>query len=108
VPTVEVVFTALDAEAKKWRDLAPVMAAASKTAQDLILTPGAFFAGTDLVSMITLTPAYDNLKDLVVKMCNEAAAEYGQLEQAMVRAKEQYQRVDGDAARNLSVPIFGT
>ena len=108
MPTVQVVYDALDAEAKKWKDLAPVMSAASSTAQELDLPHSAFFAGTDLVSMILLKPVYDQLQDLVSRLCSEAATEYQQLEQAMIRAKQQYQQVDGDAERMLSAPVFGS
>jgi hypothetical protein len=108
VPTVEVVLDALDAEARKWGEIKPVMDKAKTTVEGIILTPGAFFAGTDLISMILLLPSYNLIKDAVAKLSGGAATEFGQLQEAMVRAKGEYQRVDGASAQVLSKPIFGT
>lgn len=105
---VKAVSEAFDAEAKKWRELKPVMDAAAKTANDVVLTPGAFFAGTDIAAPALQLVSYNNLKDKVHELCTQAATEYGQLEQAMIRAKNEYIRVDGDAARLLSLPVFGS
>jgi hypothetical protein len=107
VTVVKAVSDAFDAEAKKWRDLKPVMDNAAKSANDIVLTPGAFFAGTDITAPLLQLVSYDNLKDKVHALCTQAAAEYSQLEQAMIRAKNEYIRVDGDAAKLLSPPIFG-
>lgn len=107
MPTVQVVFDALDAEAKKWNDLKPVMADAATAADDIVLTHLAFFAGTDIVSPVVLTGVHNDLKDKVHTLCGQAVTEYGQLHDAMIRAKELYRQTDGDAARNVSVPVFG-
>lgn len=104
---VKVVSDALDAEAKKWGDLKPVMDTAAKSVDDIILTSGAFFAGTDIVAPIVLLDVYNQLKNRVHQLSQEAATEWGQLEQALIRAKNEYHRVDGDSSKVMSVPVFG-
>ncbi|MFG1603159.1 hypothetical protein [Actinoplanes sp. NPDC049265] len=102
---VKLVRDALLDEAAKWRKLSDDMGTVKAGLGDLALYVSAFFAG-DAVTAQMGKGAYDPVLTLVQKLAGEAETEFDQIAEALKRAHDDYDAVEGKNATDLS-KIYG-
>lgn len=102
---VKIVRDALLDEAEKWRKLSLDMAGVKNGISDLALYVTAFFCGPIATAQMAKN-AYDPTLALVQKHATEAEQEFLQINEALKRAHDDYDAVEGKNATDLS-KIYG-
>ena len=102
---INVVYSAFDAEAQKWRDLAAVMSTSYGRAGALWLNGSAFFCGNPATAYV-LSEAYNGIHDLVKTLLTDAEEEFYQLADALIIARDLYDESDRTSAAAF-VKIYG-
>ena len=103
---LKIVRDALLDEAAKWQKLSEDMAQVKTGISELALYVTAFFAGPAATAVLAKN-AYDPVLTLVQKHATEAEAEFIQIGEALKRAHDDYDAVEGKNTTDLS-KIYGS
>ncbi|BCJ50712.1 hypothetical protein Asp14428_21870 [Actinoplanes sp. NBRC 14428] len=102
---LQVVKDALLDEAAKWTRLSDDMKQVKADLDGLELQTTAFFTNNPVTAQMAKS-AYDGVWRLMGKLAGEAAEEFFQINEALRRAHDDYEAVDGKSAMDLS-KIYG-
>lgn len=102
---LQVVREALLDEADKWSKLSDDMKQVKTDLDRLELQVTAFFTNNPVTAQMAKN-AYDGVWQLMGRLAGQASDEFFQINEALRRAHDDYQAVDGKAAMDLS-KIYG-